>query len=75
LSAAALVKAYQADTERKKDIIRRTQATQNSLRFIAEAMRKLLEDEKFEKLLQKEKLNSIPENIARRLGHLGVIVE
>lgn len=68
LTAAALVKAFQQDTEHKKAIIRRSEITQNRLMFIAEGLRKLLEDDNFSSLLENEDLNSIPENIARRLA-------
>lgn len=69
LSATALVKAYQEETERKKAIIRRTETARNRLLFITEAIRKLSKDEQFFALLEDEDLASIPENIAARLNN------
>ena len=67
LSADALVKAYQEDTDRKRAMIRRTEATRNRLIFITEALRKLARDESFLALLEDEDLATMPENIATRL--------
>jgi ParB family chromosome partitioning protein len=67
LSADALVKAYQEDTDRKRAMIRRTEATRNRLIFITEALRKLARDERFLGLLEDEDLATMPENIAARL--------
>jgi ParB family chromosome partitioning protein len=67
LSADALVKAYQEDTDRKRVMIRRTEATRNRLIFITEALRQLTRDERFLALLEDEDLATIPENIAIRL--------
>ena len=67
LSADALVKAYQEDTDRKRAMIRRTEATRNRLLFITEALRRLSLDERFLALLEDEDLATMPENIASRL--------
>lgn len=68
LSADALVKAYQEETDRKRVMIRRTEVTRNRLVFITEALRKLCRDEQFVALLEDEDLATLPENIALRLG-------
>ena len=67
LSADALVKAYQEDTDRKRAMVRRTEATRNRLLFITEALRRLSRDERFLALLEDEDLATMPENIASRL--------
>ncbi|CAN5521085.1 plasmid partitioning protein RepB C-terminal domain-containing protein [soil metagenome] len=67
LSADALVKAYQEDTDRKRAMIRRTESTRNRLLFITEAMRRLAQDEQFLALLEDEDLSTMPDNIASRL--------
>jgi ParB family chromosome partitioning protein len=67
LSADALVKAYQEDTDRKRVMIRRTEVTRNRLLFITEALRRLARDERFLALLEDEDLVTMPENIASRL--------
>lgn len=68
LSADALVKAYQEDTDRKQIMIRKTDATRNRILFITEALRKLSRDERFLALLEDEELATMPEPIAARLG-------
>lgn len=67
LSADALVRTYQEDTDRKRVMIRRTEATRNRLIFITEALRQLTRDERFLAVLEDEGLATIPENIAKRL--------
>jgi len=67
LSADALVKAYQEDTDRKRAMIRRTETTRNRLLFITEALRRLARDEHFLALLEDEDLATMPESIASRL--------
>lgn len=67
LSADALVKAYQEDTDRKQIMIRKTEATRNRILFITEALRKLGRDERFLALLEDEDLATMPEPIAARL--------
>jgi len=67
MSAATLVKAFQEETQRKKEIIRRTEITRNRLMFITEAIHKLSQDEHFLALIEDEDLATVPENIANRL--------
>ena len=67
LSADALVKAYQEDADRKRAMIRRTEATSNRLLFISEALRRLIRDETFVALLEDEQLSTIPESLAARI--------
>jgi ParB family chromosome partitioning protein len=71
VSAEALVKAYQEETDRKRVMIRRTEITRSRLIFIIEALRKLIKDEKFVGLAEDENLATLPENIAVRLGMQG----
>lgn len=68
LSADALVKAFQEDAERKRLLIKRTEATRGRLLFIAEALRKLLDDDQFLALLEDEDLSTLPENLASRVA-------
>src|SRR3546814_18696779 len=55
-----LVKAFQEDTERKRMMIRKTEATRNRLIFIVEALGQLSNDETFVALLEDEALAAIP---------------
>lgn len=67
LSSRSLVRAYREDTDRKRLLIRRADATRNRLIFIAHAMRELLGDEKFVALLKSEKLDSLPKKLVIRM--------
>jgi ParB family chromosome partitioning protein len=67
LSSDALVKAYQEDTDRKRILIRKADATRSRLIFIAHAMRELLHDDHFAELLKAEGLDSLPKKLAARM--------
>ena len=62
-----LVKAFQEDTERKRMMIRKTEATRNRLIFIVEALSQLSNDESFVALLEDEGLATIPTSLADRI--------
>jgi ParB family chromosome partitioning protein len=62
-----LVKAFQEDTERKRMMIRKTEATRNRLVFIVEALSQLSNDEGFVALLEDEGLSTIPTSLADRI--------
>lgn len=67
LSSEALVKAYQEDTDRKRLLIRKANATRNRLIFVAHAMRELLHDDRFSEVLISENLNTLPKKLAARM--------
>lgn len=67
-----LVKAFQEDTERKRLMIRRTEATRNRLIFIVEALSQLSNDETFVALLEDESLASIPSRLAERIQNVRI---
>lgn len=67
LSSRSLVRAYREDTDRKRLLIRKADATRNRLIFIAHAMRELLGDERFVTLLKSEKLDSLPKKLQSRM--------
>lgn len=67
VSAETLVKAYQEETDRKRVLIVRAEATQNRLMLITEALRRLSADERFLALLEDEGLATMPERLAERL--------
>ncbi|WLB54935.1 ParB/RepB/Spo0J family partition protein [Bradyrhizobium japonicum] len=67
LSSRSLVRAYREDTDRKRLLIRRADATRNRLIFIAHAMHELLGDEKFVALLKSEKLDTLPKKLLTRM--------
>lgn len=68
LSATALVRAYQEDAERKRDMIRRANMAKDRLMLITEALRRLSKDAPLMAIIQAEKLDTMPEKIAARLG-------
>ena len=67
-TASALVRAYRKEVERQKLLVRKARLTQDRLTFIVGAMSKLLAEEHFVALLRAEKLASLPQPIAERLG-------
>lgn len=67
VSADALVKAYQEDTDRKRSLIQRAQGTRDRLLFIVEALRRLAQDENFVTILEDEDLTTLPQNLMARI--------
>jgi ParB family chromosome partitioning protein len=67
-TATALVRAYQKEVERQKLLVRKATLTQGRLTFIVGAMAKLLAEDHFVTLLHAERLASMPQPIAERLG-------
>jgi ParB family chromosome partitioning protein len=67
MSSAALLRAYQEDVSRKKEMIRRANAAKSRLMIIVEAMRQLKDDEVFVRLVEQEKLSTLPDRLARRV--------
>jgi hypothetical protein len=67
-----LVKAFQEDTERKRMMIRKTEATRNRLVFIVEALSQLSNDESFVALLEDEGLESMPNRVAERIQNVRI---
>lgn len=70
MSSEQLVKAFQDDAERKRDLIRRSRITRDRLTLITEALRRLRGDEQLLALLEDEELDTLPENLAFRLAPL-----
>ena len=67
VSADALVKAYQEDTDRKRSLIQRANATRDRLLIIIEALRRLAQDEHYVALLEDEDLATLPQNLMARI--------
>jgi ParB family transcriptional regulator, chromosome partitioning protein len=68
VSSAALVRAYQEDAERKRDMIRRANMSRDRLMLITEAVRRLSCDPQFMALLKDEQLDRMPEKMAERVA-------
>lgn len=71
----ALVKAFQEDTERKRMMIRKTEATRNRLVFIVEALSQLSNDETFVALLEDEGAADMPNRLAERIQNVRITVQ
>lgn len=67
VSSATLLRAYRDDTDKRRLLIKKANATKDCLVFVTEALRTLLADEHFATLLRAEGLDSLPRNIANRL--------
>jgi ParB family chromosome partitioning protein len=67
VSSATLLRAYRDDTDKRRLLIKKANATRDCLVFVTEALRTLLADEHFGALLRAEGLDSLPRNIANRL--------
>jgi ParB family chromosome partitioning protein len=66
LSSDDVVRVYEEDAGRKRDLIRRADVARDMLVLIIEAVRRLSVDEAFLTLLMTEGLDSMPERIAAR---------
>jgi ParB family chromosome partitioning protein len=68
ISPSSLVKTYQKEVARKKQMVVKAEYSQNRLLFVIEALRKLLADENFINLLRAEGLESLPAPLADRIN-------
>lgn len=66
-TSAALVRAFQQDTDRQREMIRRARGTHDRLLLITEAIRRLKGDERLMALLEDEDLATVPDAISIRL--------
>jgi ParB family chromosome partitioning protein len=67
LSVDRLMRTYRDDTDKKRMLVRKAEATHGRLVFVTEALRKLLADENFVTLLRAEGLGTLPSNLSARL--------
>jgi ParB family chromosome partitioning protein len=71
VTSEALIRAYQRETERQRQLVKRASLTRSRLLFVTSAMKKLLEDDHFVTLLRAEGLQSLPTALAERIGMSG----
>lgn len=71
VTTSSLVRNYQREVERQKQMVRKAEAAQHSLLFIAGALRQLLGDENFVNLLRAEGLGTLPQYLADRVWKKG----
>jgi ParB family chromosome partitioning protein len=67
MSPSALVRAYQEDVERKREMIRRGNLTRDRLALIVESLRRLARDAQFLGLAHEEGLAAMPEALGIRI--------
>lgn len=72
LSVERLMRTYRDDTDKKRLIVKKAEATQACLVFVTEALRTLFEDENFVTLLRAEGLGTLPANLHQRINLNGV---
>ncbi len=67
----SLVRTYQREIERQRQLVKKAEATQRNLLFIVGALRKLLADEHFATLLRAEQMDTMPQYLADRVWPRG----
>lgn len=67
ISSMSLVRAYEQDTERKRMLIRKAEATKARLLLITAAMREMLRDEALVEVMQQEGLGTMPKVLSDRI--------
>jgi ParB family chromosome partitioning protein len=73
ISPSSLVRTFQKEVARKKQMVIKAEYSQNRLLFVIEALRKLLADENFVNLLRAEGLQSLPAPLAERINLEGAV--
>ena len=68
LSPSSLVRTFQKEVARKKQMVVKAEYSQNLLLFVIEALRSLFADENFVNLLRAEGLESLPAPLAERIN-------
>ena len=71
VTSSSLVRTYQREVERQKQMVRKAETAQRSLLFIVGALRQLLGDENFVNLLRAEGLGTLPQYLADRVWKKG----
>jgi ParB family chromosome partitioning protein len=71
VTSSSLVRNYQREVERQKQIIKKAEFAQRCLLFVVGAFRELLADENFATLLRAEGLDTLPQYLADRVWPRG----
>ncbi|MGB8077431.1 MAG: hypothetical protein WCE58_05400, partial [Gallionella sp.] len=67
VTTSSLVRTYQKEVERQKQMVKKAEIAQQRLLFAVGALRELLADENFTNLLRAEGLDSLPKYLAERV--------
>lgn len=68
VTSSSLVRSYQQEVERQKLMVRKAELTQQKLLFVIGAMKQLVADDHFVTLLRAEGLDTMPKQLAERVG-------
>jgi ParB family chromosome partitioning protein len=68
ITASSLVRTYQKEVERQKLMVKKAEFTQHKLLFVISAFKQLIADDHFLTLLRAEGLDSMPKQLAERVG-------
>lgn len=68
VTSEALIRAYQKETERQRQLVRRATLAGSRLLFVSNALKRLLSDDHFLTLLRAEGLDTLPTALADRVG-------
>lgn len=68
VTSEALIRAYQRETDRQKQLVKRASLTRSRLMFVSNALKRLLADDHFVALMRAEGFHTIPTALAERLG-------
>lgn len=69
VTSEALIRAYQRETERQRQLVKRASLTQGRLMFVTNALKRLLADDHFVTLMRAEGVGSVPTALAERIGY------
>ena len=67
VTTSSLVRTYQKEVARQKQMVKKAEITQQRLLFVVGALRELLTDENFTTLLRAEGLDTLPKYLAERV--------
>jgi ParB family chromosome partitioning protein len=69
---AELMRVYQREAEKQRILVKKSDFTQTRLLFIVEALKELLADKGFAKVLKEERLETLPRALASRIAGEGI---
>lgn len=69
VTSESLIRAYQRETERQRQLVKRASLTQSRLMFVTNALKRLLADDHFVTLMRAEGVGSVPTALAERIGY------
>ncbi|HEX7643072.1 MAG TPA: ParB/RepB/Spo0J family partition protein [Burkholderiaceae bacterium] len=71
ITTSSLIRTYQKEVSRQKQMVKKAEFAQHRLMFITGALRQLLKDENFTTLLRAEGLDTLPKYLAERVWPVG----